>query len=176
MHERITILAAGLLALAGCRGPTAPWPVFTPRANDFEVQMPAPVTTAYPAGQRSDGVLEHAVYRSSQGDANAGTLTRYEVNMVLRGNRPMTAEQQLDQYRDDMKLGFSGAKVARETKITLDGHPGRELEIAHSEGKVFARIYLVKSRSYELQVVGRPVKTSSQPEVQTFFNSFKLKP
>jgi hypothetical protein len=82
-----------------------------------------------------------------------------------------------DALLDGAKLGVTmtlpAAKVNGESKITLDGNPGRELTISiPGRGALKARIFLVKNRLYQMLFTGpKPVDAKDQ---KAFFDSFRL--
>lgn len=72
--------------------------------------------------------------------------------------------------------GFDG-KLLSERSISLNGHPGRELEIKVSDNSDTAiarlRICLVGNRLYYIYTLA-PEDRASSPSVEKFLNSFKL--
>jgi hypothetical protein len=71
--------------------------------------------------------------------------------------------------------GFAkGAKITSESKITVEGHPGREWKIdVDGKGNLTARVLLVKTRLFILIAGGDTGKVSDK-DIQTFFESFQL--
>lgn len=88
----------------------------------------------------------------------------------------------LDATRDGIIRGAGATKVGEE-KISLDGYPGRELELAitvpnRSEMSGRTRIYIVGKRLYSLtylHVKDLDSKVNSENAAK-FFSSFKLTP
>src|SRR5262249_21190610 len=66
-----------------------------------------------------------------------------------------------------------GAKITSESKIEIEGYPGREwtLDIP-GQGSMKWRAFLVKNRLYQLIAGGDPKKASSK-DVHAFFDSFQ---
>ncbi len=58
-------------------------------------------------------------------------------------------------------------------KTPYKEYPGRQVKISFSLGVMYMRIYLVKSRTYMLQV-GCETKNDNNTSVPKFFNSFEL--
>ena len=161
---------------AGCgSAKTSAWQSFTPETKDFQIHMPSPVKT---------NVISHGptpdtwTYEASEGEQVRGTLNQYRVMVVLRGKRPATATEQLDGYRDSERNIYPTGNIVKETKIAIGGFPGRELEIEYWSGKqrAFTRVFLANDKSFHLRVSGDTIKSASQTEVTTFFESFKLNP
>ena len=69
---------------------------------------------------------------------------------------------------------FPAAKLTSEEKVSLDGNPGRSFSAdAGANGRLKARIYLVKNRLYQVFVGGSQDKVSDA-DAQKFLDSFKL--
>jgi hypothetical protein len=96
----------------------------------------------------------------------------YPVWLTLR----KSAEQILNDARDGGVDAVRG-RLIRETRITLDGHAGRELEITMQHGNEMAyaswRYYLVGNRLHQVGIVsvGQPVDEETKNKV---FGSFML--
>lgn len=80
----------------------------------------------------------------------------------------------LDGARDGAVANTQG-KLLSELIIDVNGHPGRELEIAVAGGKgtIRARVLLVGNRLYQVLVV-TPADESYAPKVRRFLESVKL--
>jgi hypothetical protein len=85
-------------------------------------------------------------------------------------------EARLSESRDGA-LAASGSTLTKEVRLRLEGkYLGREIEASFSlpvQGKVRARIYIVGTRLYTLQAVGRPIWVDSS-EATRFLESFEL--
>ncbi len=77
----------------------------------------------------------------------------------------------LDSFRDGMASGAE-AKVINEKQISLDGNPGREFAMRDSDTNGVARIYLVGSRIYLLNILNTSGNISSKI-ANEYFASFK---
>jgi hypothetical protein len=63
----------------------------------------------------------------------------------------------------------------KQTKITLDGHPGRAVELSEAgKGTTRLRLYLVQSRLYILAAQSRGGKDLPSADADRFLQSFKL--
>jgi len=67
------------------------------------------------------------------------------------------------------KLG----KPLSDKEITIQGHPGRELQLNTKDGPMKIRILLAGNRLYQLYAGGKP-SVISDKDVQTFMDSFKI--
>ncbi len=85
-------------------------------------------------------------------------------------------EKVLDGVRDGVLKGLD-ADLLIETRITLQGHPGREWRAIKAAGDVeivFSwKVYLVGRRLYQLGAATTKADAEA-PEVERFFNSFQL--
>jgi hypothetical protein len=75
-------------------------------------------------------------------------------------------------YGQGLAEGLEG-KIVKETDITLEGHPGKELLIKCSDGQFTARFGWIKWRFYHLVAGPAPFKEGADL-VAKFLNSFKL--
>jgi hypothetical protein len=63
----------------------------------------------------------------------------------------------------------------RQSKITLDGNPGREVEVSEAgKGTTKLRLYLVQSRLYILAAQSRGGKDLPSADADKFLKSFRL--
>ena len=85
-----------------------------------------------------------------------------------------TADKILDDARDGAVKNIQG-NLLKETKVSIDNYPGRDLTIESTVGDavVRARIYLSKQRLYQIMVTTSE-KMSKSYNIDKFFNSFKL--
>jgi len=109
------------------------------------------------------------------------TSTAIAYFMVSYGDYPNEPaadrrEAVLDGVRDGVINGLAGELIS-ETKITINGYPGRELfarkTIDGSETNFNWRIYLVGPRLYQVAVATKKAD-SGTPEILKFLNSFRL--
>jgi serine/threonine protein kinase len=158
--------------------------VYFPSANLREVTLPLPLVNGEKKGVGALLPNDQGLYTVFYSELPAAVI-----------QQPGDADRILDII--PIQVRGQGAKVLGEMKkISLDGYPGREvsleaagkelsaliraifpgreaaLEIA-GKGFVLFRIYLVKSRQYELVAVGTKERISSQ-ETEAFLDSFQL--
>lgn len=89
---------------------------------------------------------------------------------MVTGDREML----LDAARDGAVGNIQGRLVS-ERALSLGGHPGRELQVLSSDGRLALRmrIYLVNSRQYQVVAVA-PKELRSTEDRDRFLDSFRL--
>jgi hypothetical protein len=168
----VALMLVVLLMFAGCEVTT--WKEFESKEGGFSVQMPGP-----PAEKRQ-------TFNTQVGSVDARFFTveadrGSSVFMVVYGDYPealMATEDRnilLDAARDGAVGNIQGTLLS-ERAISIGDHPGRELQVQSSDGKLALqiRIYLVRNRQYQVVMVS-PKSTPSTADRDRFFNSFKLK-
>jgi hypothetical protein len=118
--------------------------------------------------------------------SNAGiSLTLYILEtdlgyfMVSWSNVPPTATATTGQILDNMRDGFlrrtPGTRVLAEQQITIEGHPGRELQVAKEgmPGVMSVRLYVVGKRLYTM-LIGSDGTPRGTAERDRFLSSFRL--
>ncbi len=83
-------------------------------------------------------------------------------------------EMLLDAARDGAVGNIQGTLLG-ERSVSMGGHPGRELQVLSSDGRLALqmRIYLVKSRQYQVVTV-TPKEARSTADRDRFLDSFRL--
>ena len=171
-RKAILCLLTVLLALTGCEVTT--WKEFESKEGGFSVQMPGPPAEKRQTFNTQVGSVD-ARFFTVEADRGASVF------MVVYGDYPealMAAEDMtilLDAARDGAVGNIQGTLLS-ERAISIGGHPGRELQVQSSDGKLALqiRIYLVGSRQYQVVMVS-PKATPSTADRDRFFDSFKLK-
>lgn len=84
-------------------------------------------------------------------------------------------EQALDGGRDALILS-TNSRLLSESKISLDGYPGRELNILtpRAIARDTTRLYVVGNRVYMVRVIVTPPNRDISKAKETFFLSFRL--
>jgi hypothetical protein len=146
----------------------AAWKQFSPEKGGFSVLLPgtpieAPVKVATPVGEMT--VQTYVVQRSD----GSRFAVLYNDSPTPLG--PQEVQQNLETAKATM-AATSGGTLKSEKSITLEGNPGRELEISVRDGLVKVRIYIVKQRLY--QVIAGPVGKVTATDVDKVLDSFKL--
>jgi len=88
--------------------------------------------------------------------------------------RLQVVEDILDAGRKSF-VGPGKGKMLSEQKVALGPHSGREylIQLPDGKGEHRRRVYVVKSRVYQVSVAGRPGVVNSA-EAEQFFESFKV--
>jgi len=82
-------------------------------------------------------------------------------------------DEQLDAARNGTLSG-AGARFVSESKVALDGFPGREVRgDVRGQASVICRIYQVNQRRY-INMAVVPVRQDSSPEIAKFLDSLQL--
>jgi len=158
-----------LLVASGCSG-EGEWQRFEPDMGGFSILFPGTpekqTETVPTAGGTIETVFflvehEDMGYSVNLADYSEASLSESDVALMLDGAR-------------NGAVGNVGGELLEETKITLDGYPGRALKIAVAdEFVVDARFYLVGNRLYVLQAISMG-DASISPNVEKFLDSFQL--
>lgn len=152
------------------------WQEFRSTAGNFKVLMPSGTpsqhTVERPLGQfqqqlhqvmlpQEDGTVYVIVYSDIPVDPNQLSST--------------DVDQALDSAVDGMLDKVPNSQLLAEREISLNGFPGREVEMEGYNNIVFikARVYLVQSRAY-IVLVGSNTSETFPAESDRFFNSFTL--
>ncbi len=149
---------------------------FTSKDGGFSVVMPASPTRKELSVPTPLGPIELQMYIVEQdGVAYFASYADYPEDYVAK-NDP---QQMLDGAQSGA-IGNVKGELVSDSKIELDGNPGREFEfdfpkvggpIPGGGGK--ARVYLVKNRLYQLQVLGKKEQVDD-PSADRYLDSFKL--
>lgn len=173
MRKPVLLLILLLLAawLPGC----------APKPQEFKSEAGSFAVTAPKTLQESTHDLElqsgkTTLYLFSTQEDNIGYFVSYcdyPPETMQHGD----LEKMLDGSRDGALSNAKGTLLS-ETRITLEGNPGRELlmETVDESGRPAAikgRLFMVKNRLYQVMVVA-PRSQTGDKEVDQFLQSFKL--
>jgi len=167
----MALLMALAAALAGCE--STPWKDFHSKEGGFSVSMPGTPVEKRQAFHTQAGPVEARFFTV---EADRGSM----VYMVVYGDYPealmVTGDREmlLDAARDGAVGNIQGRLVS-ERALSLGGHPGRELQVLSSDGRLALRmrIYLVNSRQYQVVAVA-PKELRSTEDRDRFLDSFRL--
>ena len=170
-RRSIALLLGMMLALAGCE--SSQWKDFHSKEGGFSVSMPGTPVEKRQAYHTQAGPVEAHFFTV---EADRGSL----VYMVVYGDYPealMVAddgEMLLDAARDGAVGNIQGTLLG-ERSVSMGGHPGRELQVLSSDGRLALqmRIYLVKNRQYQVVAV-MPKEARSTADRDRFLDSFRL--
>jgi hypothetical protein len=161
----LAVLAAGT-ALAEPNG----WKTYSYPEAGFSAAFPAKPKEGNQAHQSgSFGRLESKVYLVEHGGV-AYVVSATTLPGKARDEK--TPAALLDDARNGFVAGVKG-KLQREGEIALKGFPGRDVEVSAAGQVVFARLYLVRDRLYQLVAVF-PKENVGAPDARRFLDSFAL--
>jgi hypothetical protein len=160
-----TFLALSLAGAAGAFQEARRWIKLSPPDGRFTVLMPGKPSSET---RRSELGVDY----SFMADTDSAT---YEVGYSLHAAAFPSPEAALDVLRDALTLASRG-RLEGETRITLDGFPGREIRLSLLGGTIkdTTRLYVVGDRVYRLRAVVGPPGGAVSRDVNKFFSSFKL--
>ena len=149
------------------------WPTLSSPEGRFSALMPEKPKTSV---QHVDTAVGKLAYYSF---ASSNNTCHFMISYADYPHEPASATQTeavLDGVRGGVMKGLA-AELMSETKVTLNGHPGRELRAKKmSEGSevVFSwKMFLVGRRLYQMAVVTSKANAESA-DIQKFFTSFQL--
>jgi len=146
---------------------------FVSTAGRFSVISPGRMIESQEAVQTAAGeIMMYLFMYETSSSARLVGYADYEKELVSR----VDPEELLNGTRDGAVGNVNGI-LQKETRITIDGFPGRDLEFsAIIEAKVVsarARIYLVENRLYQILALEES-STGVSDEMIAFIDSFKL--
>ena len=128
----------------------------TPELETHTVNTVAGPITVYVYQVESNGIVYQVGYNDYPEEAMEG----------------LTPEQMLDGARDGAVANVFGELIAEEI-ISLNGYPGRQINIAVEDNGIRAKIFLVDNRLYQVLVVG-PKNKMYYKNVGDVLDSFEL--
>jgi outer membrane lipoprotein-sorting protein len=146
------------------------WTEFKSEAGRFSILMPAKPNYATQTFETGQGRFEHHVFI-----ATAGLLACFVdyADMPKQFGEAKNSDALFDLARDEFLKGAQ-AKLERETNISMDGHPGREVRMHVYGGAVRLRLFLISGRLYQLSItLVKKEATSEEETIEKFFKSFK---
>jgi hypothetical protein len=170
MTHRTLASLAFLTALAPAIASAQDWKEFNSQECRCSAQFPGTPQLKTQGMQTKVGTLEAKMFILEM--PSAFYATAY-VDYPKEGLGKKAPDELLDGARDGA-VGNVKGKLANETKISMNGYPGRELRIeAPGDLALQARIYLVKERLYQILVV-MPKAKEGEAEAKKFLDSFKF--
>ena len=161
-----------LLSLPLLVGQTpAGWRPFAPKDGSFSIVLPGAPTEKKQQLKAGAGAVDVSMYIcEAAGDGTyVVAVTDYSSQEIQGGE-----EKRLRNARDGAVQNSEG-KLIHERKISLAGHPGRELWIGtKDDGMIHTRLFAVKQRLYQTMAIG-PKTFVETKETASFMDSFKLK-
>lgn len=170
----LVLLPVALLlgACGGGGGGGGTWQSFDASEGGFRVTMPGKPVKGRDVLTTAAGPLEGVNYVYTTPDQRVAYGIDYVDYPpdVVRRNDP---ERILEAARDGL-VGKLRGRVRDERRVSLEGQPGRAVELALADGRfVRARLYLVGPRQYQVVVVTPDERTAAK-DAQRFLDSFRL--
>ncbi len=178
MKTKTLLLLLVAVVLSACKSGPVEWQTFSSSAGGFSVSIPGTFQESTQSVSTQLGAIDlhifmlgqaNSAYMLSYADYPENFVKQSDVNTMLDGAR--------DGALKNVNATLGGTKA-----ISLDGSPGREFTASVPDsksvpggGSVQARIYLVKSRLYQLLVLTAK-GNETEVDADKFLASFKLQP
>ena len=147
------------------------WTEFRSEEGRFSILMPDKPTSQTSTVETPQGRVEEHVFTASHhpfvcviaySDFPKQLLVNNDVDGFFDGIRDLFIKQ-------------VGGKLASESMLSLDGHPGREIKAYVFRGELRLRLFLVGERLYLLSIINSDKISDADEEIfKKFFTSFKL--
>ncbi len=148
------------------------WSEFYSQEGRFKALMPGKPTKSSITVAAGSGQIVHNIFKAAGGGLvcviNYADLPEAVIN-------PTDIKTLFDSSRDEMLKVFEG-KLANEKSVSLQGYPGREVQINISGGEAKGRFFVVKERLYQLFIMRLKLADESSNEADRFFGSFQIVP
>lgn len=144
---------------------------FASSDKDFFASFPAQPTETRKTGEIRGITIPR--YRAQLRDGNwVYAVERCDYPASFADSASPT--QMLDDARD-AAVFIPSATLLSESSLTLQGYPGRQIQVRSEDGKWVAstRMFVVKHHLYQVMTVTPPTQMNDQ-KVKDFLNSFKL--
>jgi hypothetical protein len=152
------------------------WQEYQPADSSYSVLLPVKPEESIERTQSPAGELQLHLSMANLGTEGACLVGYVDYPEAFRS---VPADGLLDAGASGA-VATSGSTLLSKKKITLDGHPGLELELKPPAGKIrgggraASRIYWVPPRLY-MMFVGVPESPTNNDIVTKFLDSFKLR-
>jgi hypothetical protein len=175
VRKRVIVVMALLLAMGvmGC-SPAPKSQEFKSEAGKFSVMTPVALKEQTQTMDMKVGKIVSHMFLGNFGGIGYGVGYSDYPEEAVRKSDP---EKILDGARNGAVSNVNG-KLVMETKITLEGNPGRELivDAKSTQGEdltIKSRLFLVKNRLYVVMAAAKKGKVAFS-ELDKFLQSFKL--
>jgi hypothetical protein len=151
---------------------TSEWKDLASREGRFRVRLPAgkPVQTT----QNVDSAAGQLTIHTLGVEAINGSRFIITYNDLPPEAMKEGAEPLLEGTRIGLTNSVPGAKVVKDTKITVEGNPGRAFTVDLADRRtMYVRAFIVKERLYQLFAAGSEGQFDERA-ANTFFDSFHL--
>lgn len=151
------------------------WTKLEPTEGRFRAFLPTKAEPTVSEVNSASGKIPVYTFASSN---NTGSFMLSYADYPNAASNPAHEQSVLDGVRDGVLKGTEGTLIS-ESKLTLNGYPGREMKatrMVDGTEMIFSwRLFLVGKRLYQL-AVGSSKADSESPDIKKFFASFELKP
>ncbi len=152
-------------------GRPAGWMTFSPPDKSYSVFLPGNPLLQKLITPTPRGDMTNHMYRIEAGRIGYA-VAHAEIPGIIPQGEQVTA--MLEGGCNGALKNMPGTRVLRRATVTLQGYPGRELDMETAAGKIIkARLYLVRQRLYQL-MVDVPAAEASSREVTAFLTSFHI--
>lgn len=177
------LLAAGQLHWPGEKIPASETAALTEEKMDwhailrpkdgFKIEMPDEVKDSEVPAYNASGNNEPVKMLSASPDGNTVYAVTWQDNPPVARANNNAPEATLDQARDGM-LARTQTTLMKESRISVDGNPGREILAQNASGGILnARLIFTKSgRLYTLLALFPTAGARNAEDVSRFFDSF----
>jgi len=162
-------LLAFLIFCTSASAQNSTWKTFVSKEGRFSVKLPS-----RPVSSTENPSPNNVSHGFTVSDKNAEFYVSYS-DFKPEQIKSIDSEKLLDRARDGGVANVKG-KLLAETKISIDGSPGRDITIELPGGddlKARARFYFVNNRLYTMVLAG-PKAISDGADTDTFLGSLKL--
>jgi hypothetical protein len=171
MSRRGFGLVVLVLALFACK--KHEFKPLTSSEGGFSVEMPGEPKHESKSTETAAGPIQFQMYSVELSSGSVAYIVSYNdyPKALVTFGKP-------DSLLDGVVEGAvgKGRTVKSQRNVALEGHPGREFTAVLASGHDYSsRVFLVKERLYQLNVVSEPGKGDEQEKLR-FFDSFKLLP
>jgi hypothetical protein len=169
MKLRLLAIVSFIAVFSSCQQAT--WTELKPGDGAIVVSMPGdPKAQVQRVATQAGDIEVHSFVLEKKDIAYSVTYNDFPAALLSDGN----SDRMLNGARDGAVSSVKG-KLLTDTGIALQEFPGREINIEAPDGKhtVVSRIYLVKSRLYQISVAV-PNEDLQREDVAKFLDSFKL--
>jgi hypothetical protein len=160
--SRLAPFLVALLIVGCAQNPAGS--AYESRDGGFSVQMPGSVQ------EKTDANGTHMFIGQSANKDQAFIVsyTDFKNGKVTKAN----ADQVLNNVRDGI-LQNGKNKLVSESKINVDGHPGRDIKLTTKDGYIMRdKVIITEGRMYQVLAVSANKEEANSPEVKKFFDSF----
>jgi hypothetical protein len=150
----------------------AGWQEYRSEGGGFKVEMPGkPEAIENEFGTQGQKMHGFAFSRDKSGGSQQGAMLAMASDLI-GGRKSEDAEKNLDTVRDTA-MQTMGARLVREAKETVGGHPARRIEYEGNGYFGTLLVVLTERRMYQVNAMG-PQGYSASAEAKRFLDSFAL--